>query len=184
MKKLFMVMLGCKPKGRFTEQHDVFFGIAENIKELIPHFVVFWPESKGEIHIDAWREITQINRFKIEVLTKQTAFKNNNFLFFINLGGYKANLFDEFHFKLLTVANNKAEAISHAKKTNFFTEFNFKGGESHIDDKYGVDVDEIFKIEEALPQQFKDKYTIKITETDNLYEDKLHIGYVSLKKLK
>lgn len=30
--KLFMLMLGCTPIGRNTEQHDVFFTIASSIK--------------------------------------------------------------------------------------------------------------------------------------------------------
>ena len=34
--KLYMVMLGCTPEGRFTEQHDIFFGIGYSLKELIP----------------------------------------------------------------------------------------------------------------------------------------------------
>lgn len=51
---LHMVMLGCTPKGRFTEQHDIFFGIGSNLKELVPDMKDFWPEAKGRIHIDAW----------------------------------------------------------------------------------------------------------------------------------
>ena len=41
--KLYMVMLGCTPKGRFTEQHDIFFGIGNSLKELIPNMKAFWP---------------------------------------------------------------------------------------------------------------------------------------------
>ena len=50
--KLYMVLLGCKPEGRHTEQHDVFFGIAPALKDLIPAFKSFWPEAKGKIHVD------------------------------------------------------------------------------------------------------------------------------------
>ena len=34
--KLFYILLGATPKGRNIEQHDVFFGIAENVKDLFP----------------------------------------------------------------------------------------------------------------------------------------------------
>ena len=61
--KLFMVLLGCIPKGRVTEQHDVFFGIAENMRELIPQMNRFWPEANGKLHIDVWREITTVDGF-------------------------------------------------------------------------------------------------------------------------
>jgi len=53
--KLFMVLLGCKPEGRHIEQHDIFFGIGYNLKELVPAMKEYWPG--GRIHIDAWREV-------------------------------------------------------------------------------------------------------------------------------
>ena len=54
--KLYMVLLGCKPKGRFTEQHDIFFGIAENMAALKPAMREFWHDA-DVLHIDAWREV-------------------------------------------------------------------------------------------------------------------------------
>src|ERR1700710_437403 len=98
--KLYMLLLGCKPKGRNTEQHDVFFGIANDIKELIPAIKQFWPEAAGEIHIDAWREVNCVDGFSIKVEEKiagqdaETSKKKDYDLFFINLGGYKENEFD------------------------------------------------------------------------------------------
>lgn len=90
--KLFMLLLGCKPDGRNTEQHDIFFGIAAHLKELIGDIVDFWPEAKGRIHIDAWREVNYIDNYKIEIVEKQhmqLAAESSNRLFFLNLGGYK-----------------------------------------------------------------------------------------------
>jgi len=72
VNKLYMIMLGCRPKGRYTEQHDIFFGIGKSLKELIPSMKAFWPEAKGQIHIDAWREVTTVDNYKIEVTTKGT----------------------------------------------------------------------------------------------------------------
>ena len=37
-------------------------------------------------------------------------------LFFLNLGGYKEGDFEEYHYKVVTVAKSKAEAIKKAKK--------------------------------------------------------------------
>lgn len=182
--KLFMVMLGCKPKGRFTEQHDIYFGIAENLKELSIYFNDFWPEANGVIHIDAWREVTKVNDFEIEIKEKSKIKKGDKKLFFINLGGYKYNQFDEFHYKVLEVASSKTDAIAASKQLSFFKEYNFKGGESHIDDKYGLDVDDVFSIEDALHKDFKKKYEIVIKTGKNTKEDILHVGYVNLKKLK
>lgn len=42
--KLFMLLLGCKPPGRHTEQHDIFFGIAASLRDLVPEIQAFWPE--------------------------------------------------------------------------------------------------------------------------------------------
>ena len=67
---LYMIMLGCTPKGRFTEQHDIFFGIGNSILELIPQMKAFWPEAKGKIHIDAWREVTVVDNHSIAIVSK------------------------------------------------------------------------------------------------------------------
>ena len=56
--QLFMILLGATPKGRNIEQHDIFFGIANSIKELLPEMIDFWPEAKGKIHVDAYRIVT------------------------------------------------------------------------------------------------------------------------------
>ncbi|WP_417444927.1 DUF1543 domain-containing protein [Joostella sp.] len=181
--KLFMVMLGCKPEGRFTEQHDIFFGIGTSLKDLIPHMKAFWPEAKGQIHIDAWREVTTVGNFNITVEEKKDLVKNDVQLFFINLGGYKENEFEEYHYKIVSVAKTKAIAIKESKQTTFYKHCGFKGAESHIDDKYGIDVDDIYNIEEMLPAIFKEKYQLKYTEAPQLDEDQLHIGYVKIASL-
>lgn len=108
---LHMIMIGCTPKGRFTEQHDIFFGVGTSLKELIPDMISFWPEAEGKIHIDAWQKITQCDGYTIEVIPKEQLILQDEQLFFLNLGGYKENEFEEFHYKVLTVAKNKAEAI-------------------------------------------------------------------------
>ena len=80
--KLYMIMIGCRPKGRYTEQHDIFFGIGNSIKELVPKMNEFWPEAKGNFHIDAWREVNIVENYKIEVVPKGTATANSTQLFF------------------------------------------------------------------------------------------------------
>ncbi len=177
-----MILVGCKPKGRFTEQHDVFFGIAESLKDLVPHINQFWPDAANQFHIDAWREVTQVNGYAIEVLPKGAKEKNTEHLFFINLGGYKPGEFDEFHYKLLTVAAENSQAISAAKKTAFYITTGFKGATSHIDDKYSLDVDDIYNIEDMLSDTFKQTYSIHISMKQTP-EDELHLGYLKLSKL-
>jgi hypothetical protein len=183
--KLYMVMLGCKPEGRFTEQHDIFFGIGKSLKELIPQMKAFWPEAKGKIHIDAWREVTVVDDFSIEIVLKNSTskpiFEN---LFFINLGGYKENEFEEYHYKILTIAENLSCASKNAKATTFYKHGGFKGAMSHIDDKYGIDVDDIYNVADILSAQHKESFSLKTTKIKTAFEqDHLHIGYLKLDKI-
>jgi hypothetical protein len=182
--KLFMIMLGCRPKGRFTEQHDIFFGIGNSLKELIPKMKAFWPEAKGQIHIDVWREVTFVDNYKIEVVSKSEIAEQESNLFFINLGGYKENEFEEFHYKIVTVANTLGEASKKSKETSFYKHCGFKGATSHIDDKFGIDVDDIYNVKEILALDLKEKFALKITKSENeIKEDELHIGYLKLEKI-
>ncbi|WP_338409015.1 DUF1543 domain-containing protein [uncultured Flavobacterium sp.] len=183
-KYLYMIMIGCRPFGRLTEQHDVFFGIGASLSELTSEMKQFWPEAKGKIHIDAWQKVTYTDGFSIEVVEKDLTVENNEKLFFINLGGYKENEFEEYHYKVLAVAKNKAEAIKKSKQTAFYKHCGFKEATSHIDDKFGVDVDDMYEIKDVLSDEIKSKFQLKITKTDIETEDKKHIGYLKLEKIK
>jgi len=94
--KLYMILLGCTPKGRHTEQHDIFLGIGNSLADLKPAMQQFW---RGTLlHIDAWREVTNVDGFAIKIAQHNGNKENRgNNLFFLNLGGYKQNEFEEFH---------------------------------------------------------------------------------------
>lgn len=180
MRKLYMLLIGASPPGRNIEQHDVFFGIGETIKDLIPDVIAFWP-GNNKIHFDAWREITSVNGYKVEIVLKNDNNQNSPYkLFFINLGGYKQNEFEEFHYKMVIAAGDKAEAVDMAKKTTFFRHTGFKGATAHIDDKYGVDVDDVHEITDILPLSAKEQYKLLITPAESLAEDEIHLGYFKL----
>ena len=186
-----MLLLGCKPQGRHTEQHDIFFTIAPHISDAITAMKNFWPEAKGGIHVDAWREVTNVDGYQIQIFNKYNAHhlvrrSEASQLFFINLGGYKKDEFEEFHYKMLTVAVEKGEAIRQSKQTAFYKHMGFKGSTgatSHVDDKYGVDVDDVYKIEEILPADIKEKFSIHISGAKTEGSDEMHLGYFTLQKL-
>lgn len=179
-----MVMLGCTPKGRLTEQHDIFFGISYSIKELIPQMNEFWPEANGDIHIDAWREVTSVDDYQVTVVPKVDRASSVNNLYFINLGGYRENEFEEYHYKILTVSGSLAEATQTAKQTAFYKHYGFKGATSHIDDKYGVDVDDMHKVADILSEKEKQQFSIQITPSEFTFKDELHIGYFKFSKFR
>lgn len=175
-----MLLIGATPPGRNIEQHDVFFGIGETIKDLIPDVLAFWP-GNNKLHFDAWREVTSVNGYKVEVVLKNENKQNSPLkLFFINLGGYKQNEFEEFHYKMVIAAADKSEAINISKKTAFFRHTGFKGATAHIDDKFGVDVDDVYEITDILSAGAKEKYSILVTHGDSVDEDEIHLGYFKL----
>ncbi len=184
--KLFMLLIGCAPPQRNTEQHDVFFSIGKSLKDLVPEIINFWPEAGGKIHLDAWREVTYVDGYNVSVLSKdkvEAGSPDTNKLFFINLGGYKQNEFEEYHYKMVAIGNDKGMVIQKAKETAFYKHTGFNNAPSHIDDKYGIDVDDIYKIEDILPKTIKDIYSLKISPATNKHVDEIHLGYFQLHKL-
>jgi len=205
--KLYMLLLGCKPPGRHTEQHDVFFHIGESLESLIPAIIASWPEAKGRIHVDAWRTVTRVGEFSVRVQPRPSAIPaspGGPRLYFINLGGYKKEVFEEFHYKLITVAGDKGAAIRQAKATAFYQHTGFEGATSHVDDKYGIDVDDAHEIVDIMPRALTEKYTIVVDRSAGIdrnpevdrsagahrpadpppQEDEMHLGYFQLTKLK
>ncbi len=179
--KLYMLLLGCTPKGRHIEQHDIYFGIGTSLKELLPGIKAFWPDG-GVIHIDSWREVTVVDEYAVKIVPKTAAADDR--LFFLNLGGYKPGDLEEYHYKVLTVAKDRGEAVQKAKRTTFYLHTGFKGAESHIDDKYGVDVDDIYQVEDILTATDKEQFSILIQKNDEpAAADKLNIGYLKLDKI-
>ena len=182
-----MILVGCRPKGRNTEQHDVFFGIACELHELVPAINDFW-KGAAPLHVDGWRIVNQVDGYWIGVAEKNEHLKSaSQNLFFLNLGGYKAGYFEEFHYKMLTVAKDKAEAAAHAKQSAFYlhTRFN-KDAAAHIDDRFGVDVDDLFEIKDILPAETKEKFTVTVEKDTGkiaLPNDEIHLGYFKLHEL-
>lgn len=182
--KLYMLLLGSKAPQRNVEQHDYFFGIARSLKELVPEIKAFWPEAGNSIHIDGWREVNSVEGYQIKAAIRESEDDaTGKSLFFINLGGYQQNILEEQHYIVLTVQDDRAQATQHAKKTVFFKTNSIKGANSHIDEKYGVDVDDIYKIEEILSASQKARFQLTISPAADLPADPVHLGYFKLDKL-
>lgn len=179
-----MILAGCKPAGRHTEQHDVFFGIAPSLKDVMPALEAFWPEAKGNLHLDAFREVTLVDDMQVKVVPRSEKVSGGTQLYFINLGGYKENEMEEFHYKLLSTGKEKNEALKKAKATAFFKHTTFPGATSHIDDKYGVDIDDFALIEDILPADVKAQYALQLSPAAaDAKPDQLHLGYFKLDRI-
>jgi hypothetical protein len=184
---LYMLLLGCTPPGRHIEQHDIFFSIGTTLASLKPSIFEFWPEAGGKIHVDAWRSVNQVDGFQITVEEREPgqgfSGTGDEKLFFINLGGYKRNEFEEFHYKMLAVGKDKSVAVQKSMKTSFYLHTGYDQANSHVDDKYGVDVDELYQIEDILPGAQKEKYRIVVSHAAFPKEDEIFLGYFKLDKL-
>ena len=184
--KLYLLLLGADSPGRNVEQHDYFFGIAENLQELVPEIKAFWPEAGKSLHVDGWREVNKVDSYRVQVVPQDDSPPaNTHKLFFLNLGGYTHGKLEEQHYIVLTIQQNRVDAVQAAKKHVFFKTNSLKGiATSHIDEKYGVDVDSIHQVEELLSPALKAKYRVVISENTGLPEDEIHLGYFKLEKLK
>jgi len=210
--KLFMLKIGARPQGRLIEQHDVMFVIANSLSETIESVNQHWPAVKNNWHLDAWREVKRVGDYQIllskDSLSKDKALADDILaddrvdnkldshgkqLYFVNLGGYLPGQFEEFHYKTLVVAETLGKATAQVKKTAFYQDYTFdnvdtaKSGvaTSHVDDKHQLDLDDIHCVADLLPNDVA--LTIQpLTEPEKnqLPDDALHIGYLSLKQIK
>ena len=202
-----MLKIGARPQGRLIEQHDVMFVIANSLSEIIPVVNQHWQDVKGKWHLDAWREVKRVGDYQI-LLSKDNALADNILaddrvdnkldshgkqLYFVNLGGYLPGQFEEFHYKTLVVAETLGKATAQVKKTAFYQDYTFdnvdtaKSGvaTSHVDDKHQLDLDDIHCVADLLPNDVA--LTIQpLTEPEKnqLPDDALHIGYLSLKQIR
>ncbi|WBV61354.1 DUF1543 domain-containing protein [Chryseobacterium camelliae] len=182
--KLFYIILGATPKGRNIEQHDVFFGIAKSLKELVPDMKEFWKEADGKIHVDCYQEVKFADGYEVKIVEKSEKIMEEQ-LYFINLGGYRKGFFEEFHEQHLMVGTSMGEIVKKAKATEFYETMGFEGAVSHIDDKHGVDIDDIFNVTDILPEKMKEKYSIVLHKSDvKNQENPMGLGYLNIDKIK
>ena len=194
MLTLFMVQLGGRPKGRLIEQHDIFFGVANQVSELVDDINHHWPEVNNKWHIDSYRAITKVGNHTVKLIESDNQAANDNGLklFFINLGGYQRGSIEEFHHKLLIVADNQKDAIKQAKQSEFYQQLTFKDKDtpfnaaSHIDDKFQVDIDDIYDVNDLVSniQILIEPRIHNSHELTNADEDKEYVGYLSIKNLR
>lgn len=184
-----MILLGSKAPARNVEQHDFYFGIGKSLTDLVPQMHAFWPEAGSSLHIDGWRHITNVDGYRLDLYenSQHIPDRNPQRLFFINLGGYTSGKFEEQHYTLLSVHDDRIEALKDSKNTEFFktkTITTVRGANSHIDDKYGIDVDEIYRIDDLLSEDMKKQFTINLVKVEEeLIPDEINLGYFKLNRL-
>lgn len=201
--QLLMLKIGATPPGRLIEQHDVMFVAAKTLGDVLPAVNAAWCEVRGKWHIDAWRTVTRVGDYSVALVCEAVSRQDRQDsapsqpsapqLFFINLGGYLPNQFDEYHHKLLIVADSRARAIAQAKTSAFYHDYSFINSSptisgvatSHVDNQLTLDVDNIHNVQDLLAPNYR-LHIRKLTpeQQATLPHDDQHIGYLSLKQLR
>ena len=178
MLNLYMVILGCNVPNRYIEQHDVFFSIGADLLNLKQSMYDFWPEAGDKLHIDSYRIVSRVGDYVIKIVLKENESKSDDLnLYFLNLGGYKPHDMEEYHYKQLVVAKSIEDAVALATEHVFFKHHN----EPHVDNKYGIDVDDIYLVSDILPNIIRNQYSLQIMKANAHHkEDDLAIGYIKL----
>jgi hypothetical protein len=130
--KLFSVFLGGRAYKCNTELHDVVFTLGEKIEDTYSDLLQKWFGLPNRLHIDSWVDLNIVEGYKIS-LSKEKK-KSKKKLYFVNLGAYEKNRFEELHESKFMVDVNKINVKKRAK------ELLLVGKEQvHLDDLYDVD---------------------------------------------
>ena len=151
--KLFSVFLGGRAYKCNTELHDVVFTLGEKIEDTFTDLLEKWFGLPDRLHIDSWVDLNIVEGYKISLSKKKNMSVKK--LYFVNLGAYEKNRFEELHESKFMVDESKIKVKKRAK------ELLLVGKEQvHLDDLY--DVDDCIEIKKVsgyyinLERTFKD----------------------------
>lgn len=147
-------------------------------EELLKNF-----SRRDKVHIDAWTKVQYADGYKVSVQPKSSATNTGELkLYFINLGGYKENVFEEYHKKLFVVAAKPSEAKAKIMADSFMKEFSPQNlntaGKAHVDDQHKIDfeADDIVCVSEAIGNN----YSLVLQPVQNHPANTMTIGYIKL----
>ncbi len=135
---LFIVVLGGRSLKSNIEIHDVRWVLGQSIKDTFPELRKQWLGNRNGLHIDSYKRIKYVDGFKIAISKSNKnssviSQKEDESLWFINLGGYDPNKMYEEHEFSLVVAKKTIDAKKKAKSK---WESNLKN--KHNDDYSGI----------------------------------------------
>lgn len=107
--KLFMFYVGGHFRNSNIELHDVRFTLGKKPQDCYDDLRQQWWGTPSSLHVDSWAEITHADGY--EVRLSDQPFTGPEKLFFLNLGGYNAEDFEEVHKNVLIVSNDQKSAI-------------------------------------------------------------------------
>lgn len=111
--KLFMFYVGGDCGNSNVELHDVRFSIGETFEDCYPDLRRQWWGDPKSLHLDCWGAVEWADGYDVS-LSKGMPPGDGHRLFFVNLGGYRAEEFAELHKNILLVASDAKAATKKA----------------------------------------------------------------------
>ena len=119
---LYLVSLGGNAKNSHVELHDVRWVVGRTIQETFETLRLEWFGDLKGLHIDSYLSVKYIDGYKITLYESNSNSKisrkelsSSPKLWFVNLGAYRQDSFNELHSSHLVVAPSFAEAKRLAK---------------------------------------------------------------------
>ena len=118
---LFLVVLGGRTPASHIEQHDVRFVVGHCIDDTLAELRRQWFGQRKGLHLDAWMAVRAIDGWRVRVVCADAAgampadLARSERLWFVNLGGYRADALAELHHFGLVVARTPQAAKAAAK---------------------------------------------------------------------
>lgn len=164
--KLFMVLVGGHTPTSNLEVHDMRFVAGAKIEDTYEALRNEWWGDPATLHIDVWAEIRQIDKYNVTLSTFPCTGKEK--LYFINLGGYVADLFDEIHKNVLVVETSMPRARARAKEG--------------VSDWTQPHKDTEFEIEKILPLAFLGDLYVHLEKAEEEIPFVFHSRYTPISK--
>ena len=171
---LFIVVLGGRSLKSNIEIHDVRWVLGESIEDTFPELREQWFGRRNGLHIDSYKHIQYIDGYKIVIYKSnkddiKPSEKEDESLWFINLGGYDPRKMYEEHEFTLVVAKKAIDAKKKAKRN---WKSNLKN--QHNDDCSGIR--HLEQIDDIHPIKKIKNWEIKLISdpqkrNDNLFPD-------------
>ena len=116
---LFLVVLGGRTARSHIELHDVRFVVGRSIDDTLPELRRQWFGQRQGLHLDAWMAVRAIDGWRVRAVPAQSEaaeLRRPERLWFVNLGGYRADALAELHHFGLVVARSPQAAKAAAKR--------------------------------------------------------------------
>ena len=112
--KLFMFYIGGDCGGSNIELHDIRFAAGDTAEDCHGALRRQWWGTPKSLHLDCWGAVEQADGFDVRL--ERAPQVGTNRLYFLNMGGYQPDQFEELHKNVLLVGETQQEVLVRAMK--------------------------------------------------------------------